>query len=43
MERSPGLRSARAVQINEQISFGVQVVRGLYAITDLRENRVGLG
>ena len=41
--RRPGLFSARAVQINEQISFGVQVVRGLYAIGGLRENRVDLG
>jgi hypothetical protein len=33
----------RAVQINEQIWFGVQVVSGLYAMRGLRENRVGLG
>ncbi len=39
----PGLLSTRAVQINEQISFGVQVVRGSYAIGGLRENGVGLG
>ena len=43
----PGLRpellSARAVQINEQIWFGVQVVRGMNAMGGLRENRVGLG
>jgi hypothetical protein len=39
----PGLVSARAAQINEHISFGVQVVRGLYAIGGLGENRAGLG
>ena len=39
----PGLCSARAVQISEQIWFGVRIIRGLYAIGGLRENRVGLG
>ena len=42
-DASPGLLANGAVQISEQIWFGVQVVRGLYAIGGLRENRVGLG
>jgi hypothetical protein len=33
----------RDVQISEQIWFGVQIIRGLYAIGGLRENPVGLG
>jgi hypothetical protein len=33
----------RAVQITEQIWFGVQIIRGLNAIGNLGENRVGLG
>jgi hypothetical protein len=36
-------QSIRAVQISEPIWFGVQIIRGLYAIGVLRENRVGLG
>jgi hypothetical protein len=42
-EIRPGLLSVKAVQISEQIWFGVQIIRGLYAIGGLRENRVGLG
>jgi hypothetical protein len=33
----------RAVQIREEIWFSVQIIRGLYAIGGLRENRVGFG
>jgi hypothetical protein len=39
----PFLHGRKHVQIKEQVSFGVQVVRGLYAIGGLRENRVDLG
>jgi len=41
--REQGPLLIRAVQISEQIWFGVQIIRGLCAHGGLRENRVGLG
>jgi hypothetical protein len=42
-DASPAVLANGAVQISEQIWFGVKIIRGLYAIGGLRENRVGLG